>query len=55
VRIELDYRETESGRPWGTLRVEAEPEARSFVGMLQLLRLLEEISERSQSVRDSNL
>jgi hypothetical protein len=49
VRIELEYRHGESGRPEGTLRVGGEPEARHFVGMMQLLRLLEELSDTEPS------
>jgi len=45
MRIELEYRRDESGRPEGTLRVEDEPEARPFVGVMQLLRLLEDLAD----------
>ena len=45
MQIELDYRCGEGGRPEGTLRVRGESEALQFVGIMQLLRLLEEISD----------
>lgn len=47
MRIELEYRRGERGRPEGSLRVEGEPEARPFVGTMQLLRLLEDLTDES--------
>jgi hypothetical protein len=51
LRIELDYRQSETGRPEGTLRVRGEPEVRPFVGTMQLLRLLEDLAEQDTSSR----
>ncbi len=44
MRIELEYSRAESGRPEGTLRAGNAAEARPFVGTIQLLRLLEDVS-----------
>jgi len=51
VRIELEYRRGESGRPEGTLRVRGEPVARPFIGMMQLLRMLEDLAGEESVLR----
>jgi hypothetical protein len=45
VRIELELRRGDNGRPEGTVKAHHESEGHTFVGTIQLLRLIELLTE----------